>query len=85
MVALVATALYAAIKEWSTGTHKFMEFSSNAFQDVYNGHVNTFRHILENREDAYHLMMSDLYSQAISARIGFSAAIANIELDDIEG
>jgi hypothetical protein len=56
--------LYAAIKEWETGTHKPMEFSASAFMDVYNGHKNTFEHIRMNREDAFHLMMSDIYTQA---------------------
>jgi hypothetical protein len=41
-----------------------MEFSANAFLDVYEGHVNTFTHVWENRENAYHIMMADIYSQA---------------------
>ena len=41
-----------------------MEFSASAYMDVYQGHVNTFRHILDNRERAFHVMMSDIYSQA---------------------
>jgi hypothetical protein len=57
--------LYAAIKEWETGVHRFMEFSSNAFLDPYNGHVNTFEHIRKNRGDAFHLMMGDIYSQVM--------------------
>jgi hypothetical protein len=80
MVALVATAvratydylslsnmshqLYAAIKEWDTGTYRLIEFSTSAFTDVYNGHVNTFKHLRANHKDAFHVMMSDIYSQA---------------------
>ena len=41
-----------------------MEFSANAFFDVYEGHANTFRHVWENREGAYHIMMVDIYRQA---------------------
>jgi hypothetical protein len=57
--------LFAAIKEWSTGTHKAMDFSANAFLDVYDGHVNTFKHIRNKRTEAFHIMMSDIYSQAM--------------------
>jgi hypothetical protein len=38
-----------------------MEFSSNAYLDVYFGHVNT---ISQKREGAYHTMMADIYSWA---------------------
>ena len=57
--------LYVAIKQWNTGEYKFLEFSANSFLDVYHGHVNTFKHIREKREDAFHLMMSDIYLQAM--------------------
>ncbi|KAF8493653.1 hypothetical protein F5888DRAFT_1805981 [Russula emetica] len=86
MVALVATALYAAIQEWRTGVQKTIEFSASAFLDVYNGHINTFNHIRDNREDAFHLMMVDIYSQACAAASGSLATpIAEVELNDIEG
>ncbi|KAN0105102.1 hypothetical protein V8E52_011375, partial [Russula decolorans] len=64
MVALVATALYAAIQEWRTGVQRSVEFSTNAYLDVYNGHVNTFNHIRLNREESFHTMMTDIYRQA---------------------
>jgi hypothetical protein len=41
-----------------------MEFSANAYLDVYFGHVNTLNHIAEQREGAYHVMMADIYAQA---------------------
>lgn len=56
--------LYAAIYEWSTGEQQIQEFSANAYLDVYNGHVNTLKHIREHREGAFHLMMADIYVQA---------------------
>ena len=80
MVALVATAvskissdlycahgqcqLYAALYEWRTGEHQVAEFSANAYLDVYQGHVNTLKHIQEMRPGAFHLMMIDIYDQA---------------------
>ena len=56
--------LYATLYEWRTGERQTMEFSANAYMDVYQGHVNTFKHILEKRERAFHIMMSDIYSRA---------------------
>jgi len=53
--------LYVAIYEWRTGTHQPAEFSANAFLDVYNGHMQTFAHISENRNRAFHRMMTDIY------------------------
>ena len=61
----VLLQLYAAIKEWESGSHRIVEFSSNAYLDPYNGHVNTLNHIHDNREDAFHVMMGDIYSQAM--------------------
>ncbi|KAN0140200.1 hypothetical protein V8E53_002096 [Lactarius tabidus] len=87
MVALVATALYATRKEWHTGEHKVSEFSANAYLDVYQGHVNTFKHVLENRERAFHVMMSDIYSQASQSARNTSVVsvpIADIDLDALE-
>ncbi|KAN0125967.1 hypothetical protein V8E52_001174 [Russula decolorans] len=85
MVALVATALYAAIQEWRTGVQRSVEFSTNAYLDVYNGHVNTFNHIRLNQEESFHTMMTDIYRQASQGVVGSSAgAIADIELHNLE-
>jgi hypothetical protein len=56
--------LYAAIHEWRTGKHQPMDFSANAYLDVYQGHIDTFHYIQERRPRAFHTMMSDIYSQA---------------------
>jgi hypothetical protein len=56
--------LYATLREWSTGEQQITEFSANAYLDVYNGHVNTLKHIRERREGGFHLMMADIYAQA---------------------
>lgn len=56
--------LYATIYEWRTGEQQIAEFSANAYLDVYLGHVNTLKHIQNNREGAFHLMMADIYRQA---------------------
>ena len=56
--------LYATIYEWHTGEQQIAEFSANAYLDVYLGHVNTLKHIQNNHEGAFHLMMADIYRQA---------------------
>ncbi|KAF8262772.1 hypothetical protein EI94DRAFT_1742680, partial [Lactarius quietus] len=89
MVALVATALYAAIYEWRNGAHQVAEFSANAYLDVYNGHINTLKHIRENREGAFHLMMADIYEKANTITTGNETgpgiAIAPINLEELDG
>jgi hypothetical protein len=56
--------LYATLYEWSTGEQQVAEFSANAYLDVYNGHVNTLKHIRDKRVGGFHLMMADIYAQA---------------------
>jgi hypothetical protein len=80
--------LYATLHEWSTGEQQVTEFSANAYLDVYNGHVNTLKHIRANREGAFHLMMADIYTQANTSAITESNSvvpIAELDLDDIDG
>lgn len=82
MVALVATALYAAIREWRTGKHMMAEFSTNSYIDVYEGHVNTFLYIRDHRNNAFHTMMADIYAQASNQ---CSVGAAPITLTDLDG
>ncbi|KAN0137996.1 hypothetical protein V8E53_004215 [Lactarius tabidus] len=88
MVALVATALYATLREWSTREQVVAEFSANAYLDVYNGHVNTLKHIRERHEGGFHLMMADIYAQANKTPVSESnlvVPIAELDLDGING
>jgi hypothetical protein len=41
-----------------------MGFTANAYMDVYLGHVNTFNHVQEHRNNAFHMMMGDIFSRA---------------------
>ena len=59
------TQLYAALYESRTGVHVATGFSANAYLDVYQGHVNTFQHIRDQRSNSFHTMMADIYSQAM--------------------
>jgi hypothetical protein len=56
--------LYAAIREWRTGIHQPADFSTDAYLDAYDGHVNTLKHLSVERPSAYHLMMRELYNLA---------------------
>ncbi|KAF8465778.1 hypothetical protein DFH94DRAFT_698694 [Russula ochroleuca] len=85
MVALVATALYAALYEWRTGVHITAGFTANAYLDVYQGHVGTFNHIQEQKPNVFKMMMADIYSQASAPVVGTSAPIAEISLDELDG
>ncbi|KAF8264343.1 hypothetical protein EI94DRAFT_1805985 [Lactarius quietus] len=86
MVALVATALYATLYEWHTGEQSTHGFSANSYMDVYAGHVNTLRHVMENRERAFHVMMSDIYTRANTTPGTPSAAapIATLDLNTLD-
>ncbi|KAF8464506.1 hypothetical protein DFH94DRAFT_686605 [Russula ochroleuca] len=77
MVALVATALYAALYEWCTGVHITTGFTANAYLDVYQGH--------EQKPNAFKTMMANIYSQASAPVVGTSAPIAEISLDKLDG
>ncbi|KAF8266681.1 hypothetical protein EI94DRAFT_1701562 [Lactarius quietus] len=88
MVALVVTALYATLYEWRTREQNVAKFSANVYMDVYNGHVNTLKHIWERCEGAFHLMMADIYTQANTPLITQPIpvlAIAELDLDNIDG
>ena len=80
MVALVATAvsvlisfewchsdmyqLYAAMDEWHTGVHQSLDFSTDRYMDIYQGHIDSLNYIHERRSGAFHLMMGSIYAEA---------------------
>ncbi|KAH9067000.1 hypothetical protein EDB83DRAFT_2314982 [Lactarius deliciosus] len=89
MVALVATALYATLYEWRGGEQQTTEFSANAYMDAYLANMNTLKHILNHRARAFHIMMSDIYTQASGGTGGGTVPlstipIANLDLDALE-
>ncbi|KAH8991903.1 hypothetical protein EDB86DRAFT_2830640 [Lactarius hatsudake] len=81
MVALVATAMYATLHEWCTGTPQVFEFSTNTYLEVYRSNTNTLNFILNNRPNAYHVMMADIYTQA--RRVATCCHSSNSGLDDL--
>ncbi|KAI9449054.1 hypothetical protein BJY52DRAFT_1192902 [Lactarius psammicola] len=91
MVALVATALYASIHEWRTGSRQPVEFSTSAYFDVYKGHIDTFQLIREN-QGKFHVMMADIYSKASDAGdnevsgpvLGTMTPMTELDLENLE-
>jgi len=53
-----------AIREWHTGVHKAIDFTTDKYLDGYNGHVGTLNNIRATRRGAFHAMMADLYKVA---------------------
>jgi hypothetical protein len=64
LISNINPQLYAAIQEWRKGTQEVVEFSMNAYLDVYQGHVETFNFIKGRRVDTYNTILGDIYSQA---------------------
>jgi hypothetical protein len=52
------------IYEWRHGQHQHADFSANSFIDVYQGHVQTLQHILDQREGAYYQLTETIYTLA---------------------
>ncbi|KAI9460725.1 hypothetical protein F5148DRAFT_1369187 [Russula earlei] len=61
MLALVATGVYAAIKEWECSPHIKADFGSNIFENTYRRHVDFLRKILKDGPNKYHAMMHRIY------------------------
>lgn len=84
MVALVATALYAAIDEWRTGKHEPTNFSADRYLEPYDGHVYNLEYIRTTKPTAFHTMMAHLYTHA-SGRARNSSSIDAIDIDQLDG
>ena len=50
--------------EWRTGVHHSLDFSTDRYIDIYQGHVDSFNYIRERRNGAFHLMMGSIYAEA---------------------
>ncbi|KAI9456292.1 hypothetical protein BJY52DRAFT_1188006 [Lactarius psammicola] len=91
MVALVATALYASIHEWRTGSRQPVEFSTSAYLMSIRGHIDTFQLIREN-QGKFHVMMADIYSKASDAGdnevsgpvLGTMTPMTELDLENLE-
>ncbi|KAH9952290.1 hypothetical protein BGW80DRAFT_1260950 [Lactifluus volemus] len=88
MVALVATAYYAALADWRSGSSKPCEFTANAYHDVYLGHISTLQHIENTRSQGFHRMMADIYERAsgvVNPGMEQALNVAMVDLDEMDG
>ncbi|KAF8993878.1 hypothetical protein BDQ17DRAFT_1431380 [Cyathus striatus] len=61
MVALGATAVYAALLEWVEGIKTSRSFDGNVFAIIYESHVETLEGMREDHLRAFHVIMHELY------------------------
>ncbi|EPQ56094.1 hypothetical protein GLOTRDRAFT_126179 [Gloeophyllum trabeum ATCC 11539] len=88
MLALVSTAIHAAIDEWSSGTVMQLDFSGNRFAAVYTAHKDTLKHIQKTSPKFYHETMAYLFKTARGAtydRAGGDVVNSAITLMDLSG
>ena len=70
--------VYAAIKEWESGTHIKADFSSNIFENTYRRHVDFLRKILKDGPNKYYAMMHWIYIEARSVRFSLFPSIFSL-------
>ncbi|KAH9168165.1 hypothetical protein EDB89DRAFT_1909496 [Lactarius sanguifluus] len=50
-----------ALREWSTGERRQLDFTTNTFVEVYECHIANLNRIEMERNTSYHKMMADIY------------------------
>ncbi|KZT54826.1 hypothetical protein CALCODRAFT_485227 [Calocera cornea HHB12733] len=63
VLALAATALDHAIKEWSTGVHQSLEFTQSSASAIFNGHMNVLSKFEEVNPEGLARLQDNLYKQ----------------------
>ncbi|KAN0137667.1 hypothetical protein V8E53_004492 [Lactarius tabidus] len=84
MVALVATGLFAALKEWGTGEHKHYDFTANMNTDAYDGHILSLNKIEAAQNGFYHCMMADIYHLASSNTSQAAVLVPALDMSMLE-
>jgi hypothetical protein len=56
--------LFAALREWRTGTYQAEDFSANLCLDAYIGHVGSLARIEKEHNNIYHRVMGEIYTDA---------------------
>jgi hypothetical protein len=69
---------YAALADWRSGSSKPVDFTANAYQDVYLGHISTLQHIEDTRKQAFHRMLADIYERARYVNCFLSSLISDM-------
>ncbi|KAI0245420.1 hypothetical protein BJV78DRAFT_1287891 [Lactifluus subvellereus] len=88
MVALAATAVYCALREWKNGQCVNLSFTQAAFEDIYQGHINTLKELREKHPNQSHHVMSALYNAVTKSRpqpaTASSSALTMLRLDEVD-
>ncbi|KAH8988113.1 hypothetical protein EDB92DRAFT_1948290 [Lactarius akahatsu] len=83
MVALVSTAYYAALREWSTGERRQLDFTTNTFVEVYECHIANLNRIEMERNTSYHKMMADIYQLVINGGLDQPPPLNSVPVLDL--
>ncbi|THU77335.1 hypothetical protein K435DRAFT_96631 [Dendrothele bispora CBS 962.96] len=59
-VALVATAIFAGLLEWSNGIWKLINFSGDTYSSVYDAHVTALQDLIDAHPKEMHNILADL-------------------------
>ncbi|KAG1860756.1 hypothetical protein F4604DRAFT_1930076 [Suillus subluteus] len=74
LLALVATAVYAALMWKSQGSSSKFNFTGNLFSETYNYHVRFLKKLKKDAPAKFHCMMADIYEAAQKLRYSGAAA-----------
>ncbi|KAJ7133962.1 hypothetical protein C8R43DRAFT_1132984 [Mycena crocata] len=84
MVALAATALYAALLEYrTTGEHQTIAFTEGAYEDTYRNHMNTLSQTRASAPVVFHKVLHGLFNEVTDGKstqpeAGSSATLINL-------
>ncbi|KAI9431985.1 hypothetical protein H4582DRAFT_2084268 [Lactarius indigo] len=84
MLALVSTAYYAALYEWSNGRRQQHDFTANRNTDVYKSHMDSLDRIEVEHKSSYHKMMTDIYQLAASSIGQTAVPVPTLDISTLE-
>ncbi|KAG1733540.1 hypothetical protein EDB19DRAFT_2041212 [Suillus lakei] len=82
LLALVATAVYAALLWKSQGSPSKFNFTGNLFSETYNYHVRFLEKLKKDAPAKFHCMMADIYEAA--QKLQYSGAAASGHAAELE-
>ncbi|KDQ49254.1 hypothetical protein JAAARDRAFT_201037 [Jaapia argillacea MUCL 33604] len=85
MLALAATAVYAALTDWSTGEYKRTDFSASVYYGTYRKHIASLAKI-EKNPTKYHKLLRKVYVLASGSNADHSVKdqVVKVDLSDME-
>ncbi|KIL65826.1 hypothetical protein M378DRAFT_10430 [Amanita muscaria Koide BX008] len=84
IVAFAATAIRAAIQEWSTGKRIPQEFTANAFTDIYLGHMLLLNLIKKHKPRAHAHLLTQLFRNVSCNRLNKPSGTAYLDLQNMQ-